>query len=143
MWFTFIFYWDLFWNNSFSWSCLIISLSISWLSSLIFDEWRMLILDYRVTCVYSRLIKRRLWWNVIKFNKTSHQTHCERLIKLDEWKRHLIKSNESDSLNLTSASFHQIIKKRNSFFIFWWAILCNDTWCKELNLAENHLFMRK
>jgi hypothetical protein len=72
-----------------------------WLFSLAFDEWRMLILDYRVTYICSRLVERRLWWDVIKLDETSHQTHCERLIKLDE----------SDSSKLTTSS-HQIWRKR-------------------------------
>jgi hypothetical protein len=90
-----------------------------WSFNLIFSEWRMFILDYRVTYVYSRFVERRLWWDVIKLDKTFHQSHCERLIEFDEsdssnlinenvissnltkaihltWrrKRHLIKSNE-------------------------------------------------
>jgi hypothetical protein len=81
---------------------LIISSSVFfWLFSLAFDEWRMLILDYRVTYVCSRLVERRLWWDVIKLDEKSHQTHCERLIKLDE----------SDSSRLTTSS-HQTWLKR-------------------------------
>ncbi len=49
----------------------------------------MLILDYRVTYVCSRSVKRRLWWDVT--DETSLQTWRGRLIKFDEWKRHLIK----------------------------------------------------
>jgi hypothetical protein len=44
-----------------------------WSSSLIFDEWRMLILDHQMTYVYSRSIERRLWWDV-KLDEASHQT---------------------------------------------------------------------
>jgi hypothetical protein len=97
-----------------------------------FDEWRMLILDYRMTYVCFRFVERRLWWNV-KLDETFHQIWSEttrqtwrkRLIKLDEsdssnltkkasshqtwWKRHLIKFNESViSSNLTRTSSHQI-----------------------------------
>jgi hypothetical protein len=107
----------------------------------LFDEWRMLILDYRVTYVCSRFVERRLWWDV-KFDEASHQTWSEtthqtwrkRLIKLDEsdssnltkathqtWRkeRHLIKLDESViSSNLTKASSHQIWRKRH-LIKFW------------------------
>jgi hypothetical protein len=102
----------------------------------LFNEWRMLILDYRVTYVCSRSVERRLWWDV-KFDEashqiwseTTHQTWRERLIKLDEsdssiltkathqtWrkKRHFIKFDESViSSNLTRASSHQIWRERH------------------------------
>jgi hypothetical protein len=73
---------------------------------LAFDEWRMLILDYRVTYVCSRLVERRLWWNVIKIDETSHQIHCERLIKLDESDSSNLMSENVISSNLTKAT-HQ------------------------------------
>jgi hypothetical protein len=66
-----------------------------WSFNLIFDEWRMLILDYQMTYVCSRFVERRLWWNV-RFDEAFHQIWRERLIKLDE----------SDSSNLTKAT-HQ------------------------------------
>jgi hypothetical protein len=34
----------------------------------------------------------------------------------------------------------KFFEKTDNFFTFWWAIFCNDTWCEELNLAENRLF---
>jgi hypothetical protein len=102
----------------------------------LFSEWRMLILDYRVTYVCSRSVERRLWWDVKldeashqTWSKTTHQTWRERLIKLDEsnsssltkaihqtWrkKRHLIKLDESViSSNLTKALSHQTWRKRH------------------------------
>ncbi len=109
----------------------------------------------RATYVYSRFVERRLWWNVIKFDEISHQTHCERLIKFDEsdssnlmnenvissnltktthqiWrkKRHLIKSNE----RVISSNFFE---KKDSLFTFWWANFCSDTWCEKLSLAKD------
>jgi hypothetical protein len=56
----------------------------AWLFHRHFDKWRMYILDYRVTYICSRFVERRLWWNVIKLDETSHQILCERLIKLDD-----------------------------------------------------------
>jgi hypothetical protein len=133
-------------------------------SSLIFNEWRMLILDYRVTYVCSRSVERRLWWDV-KFDEASHQTWEERLIKLDEsdssnlmsektsshqtwwmktsshqiWRKRLIKLDDVISSSRTNASSHQTFEKRDSFSTFWWAIFCSDIWCEELSLAQNHL----
>jgi hypothetical protein len=117
-----------------------------WSFNLIFDEWRMFILDYRVTYVCFRSVERGLWWDVFKLDETFHQTHCEQLIKLDEWKRHLIKSDESDSSNLTKeASSHQVeqtrhlikfFEKRDSSSTFWWAIFCNDIDVKNLILQK-------
>jgi hypothetical protein len=136
----------------------------------LFSEWRMLILDYRMTYACSRFVERRLWWDV-KLNEasyqtwseTTHQTWRERLVKLDEsdsssltrathqsWrkKRHLIKLDESViSSNLTRASSHQtwrerhLIKllRRKTVFLLFDEQFCNDTWCEELSLAENHL----
>jgi hypothetical protein len=109
--------WDVIWEMRFRfvsckdclrWFILVIMLdhfivNFFWSSSLIFDEWRMLILDYRVTYVCSRSVERRLWWDV-KLDETSHQVWRERLIKL----------NESDSSNLTKqTSSHQIWRKRH------------------------------
>jgi hypothetical protein len=103
-----LFFAEIVWNDSFSWSCLIISSSIFWSSNLTFDEWRMLILDYWVTYVCSWFVERRLWWDV-KLDETSHQTWRKRLIKLDE----------SDSLNLTKeTSSHQILTKASSYQIW-------------------------
>jgi hypothetical protein len=74
-----------------------------WSFSLIFDEWRMLILDYRVTYVCSRSVERRLWWNV-RLNEAFHQI----------WRRRLIKLDENDLSNLTKeTSSHQTWRKRH------------------------------
>jgi hypothetical protein len=100
-----------------------------------FDEWRMLILDYRVTYVCFRFVEQRLWWNVKldetfyqTWNETTHQTWRKRFIKLDEsdssnltkaihqiWRKRFIKFDEKNviSSNLTKASFHQIWRKRH------------------------------
>jgi hypothetical protein len=86
-------------SDSFSWSCLIISSSVIFdrLVSL-FSEWRMLILDYRVTHVCSRSVERHLWESdSSNMTKASHQTWWK--------KRHLIKFDEK-------ASSHQIWRKR-------------------------------
>ncbi len=100
----------------------------------LFSEWRMLILDYRVTYVCSRSVERRLWWDVKLdeashqiWSETTHQTWRKRLIKLDEsdsssltkathqaWRKRLINLDESDSSDLTKeTSFHQIWRKRH------------------------------
>jgi hypothetical protein len=141
-----LFFAEIVWNDSFSWSCLIISSSIFFdSSSLIFNEWRMLILDYRVTYVCSRFVERRLWWNV-KLDEAFHQIWKERFIKLDEndssnlmsenvissnltkaihqtWWRHFIKSNE----RVISSNFW----KERQFFYF----LMN-------NLLQRHLMKK-
>jgi hypothetical protein len=100
-----------------------------------FNEWRMLILDYRVTYVCSRSVERRLWWNVKldeafyqTWSETTHQTWRKRLIKLDEsdsssltkathqsWRKRFIRLDERNviSSNLTKASFHQTWRKRH------------------------------
>jgi hypothetical protein len=165
-----LFFAEIVWSDLFSWSCLIISSSVLfWSLSLTFDEWRMLILDYRMTYICSRFVERRLWWDVT--DEISHQTWRERLIKLDEsdssnsmnenvilsndendlsnlMNENVISSNdESDSSNLTKAtSSHQVewarhlikfFEQTDSFFTFWWAIFCSDTWCEKLSLAES------
>ncbi len=67
----------------------------------LFSEWRMSVLDYRVTYVCSRSVERRLWWDV-KLNEMIHQTWRERLIKFDE----------SDSSNFDEkTSSHQTWRK--------------------------------
>ncbi len=109
------------WDDSFSWSCLIISSSIFFdrLISLLTNdacsfsiiEWRMLVFDRRATYVYSRLVERRLWWDVIKLDETSHQTHYEQLIKFDENDSSNLINENVISLNLTKA-IHQIWRKK-------------------------------
>jgi hypothetical protein len=103
-----------------------------WLFNFVFDEWRMSILDYRMTYARSRLVERRLWWNVIKFNKTFHQTHYKRFIKFDENDSSNLMNENVISSNLTKA-IHQIwwrylikFSKRKTIFFFWWVIFCND-----------------
>jgi hypothetical protein len=106
-----------------------------------FDEWRMLILDYRVTYICSRFVERRLWWDV-KLDETFHQTWSEathqtweRFIKLDEsdssnltrktsfhqtWRKRRLKLDENViSSNLTKVSSHQILRKKSNFSTFW------------------------
>jgi hypothetical protein len=108
-------------NLSFAWDCLrrfvlvimFDHLIVNFVDRLIslFDEWCMLILDYRVTYVCSRLVERRLWWDVIKLDETSHQTHCERLIKLDESDSSNLMSENVISSNLTK-TIHQAWRKK-------------------------------
>jgi hypothetical protein len=116
-------------NDSFLWSCLIISSSVfsDRLASFLADDaclfsiikWRMSVLDYQVTYVCSRSVERRLWWDVeldetSHQSETTHQTWRKRLIKLDEKGRHLIKVDEDViSSNLRSSS-HQTFEKRDS-----------------------------
>jgi hypothetical protein len=135
-------------------------------SSFIFDEWRMLILDYRMTYVCSRSVERRLWWNVkfneafIKFDENDSSNLTKHLIKFDEndssnltkathqtwWKRrHLIKLDESViSSNLRSSS-HQTFWKERRFLYFLMSdtISCNNAWYKELSLAKNHFYFAR
>jgi hypothetical protein len=114
----------------------------------LFSEWRMLILDYRMTYICSRSVERRLWWDV-KLDEASHQTWNEathqiwrkRLIKLDEsdssslttathqaWRKRLIQSNESDSSDLTKeTSSHQIWRKRH-FIKFDENVISSNFW---------------
>jgi hypothetical protein len=120
----------------FEWFILVIMLdhfivSFFWSSSLTFSEWRMLILDYQVMYVCSRSVERRL-------TKTTHQTWWMKTSSHQIWRKRLIKSDESDSSNLTKATSHQIFEKEDSSSSFWWTILCSDTWCEELSLAEDH-----
>jgi hypothetical protein len=96
-----------------------------WSFNLILDEWRMLILDYRVMYIYSRFVERRLWWNV-RLNETFHQIWRKRLIKLDENDSSNLIKKTSSHQTLTKASSHQIwnfrlIKflKRKAIFLFF------------------------
>jgi hypothetical protein len=128
-----------------------------WSSSLTFDEWRMLILDYRVTYVCSRFVEWRMFvfdFSSDVYDKTSLNLtkHLIKLIVSDSsslrsenvissnltktthqiWrkKRHLIKSNE----RVISSNFFE---KKDSLFTFWWANFCSDTWCEKLSLAKD------
>jgi hypothetical protein len=117
-------------------------------SSFIFDEWRMLILDYRVTYVCSRFVERRLWWDV-KFNEAFHQIWRKRFIKLDEifhqiWRKRFITLDESDSSNLMKkTSFHQTWRKRH-FIKFEIVISSNILRRKTISLFfdERYNFMQ-
>ncbi len=82
-----------------------------WSSSFTLDEWRMLILDYRVTYVCSRSVERRLWWDV-KLDETSHQSWRERLIKLDGSGSLNLTKETSSHKTLTKASSHQTWDRR-------------------------------
>jgi hypothetical protein len=107
------------------WSVTIRSRDHAWSSHRHFDEWRMSILDYRVTYICSRFVKRRLWWDVIKLDETFHQTLCERLIKLDESDSSNLMSENVISSNLTKAThqtwWRHFIKflKRKTIFLFF------------------------
>jgi hypothetical protein len=81
-----------------------------------FDEWRMLILDYRMTYVYSRFVERHLWWNV-KLDEIFHQIWSEAIHQI--WNDssiltkaiHQIDEKDVISSNLTKALF-QIWRKQ-------------------------------
>ncbi len=140
--------WDVIWEmrfrfilcrNCLKWFILVIMLDhliVSFFDRLIslFDEWRMLIFDYRVTYVCSRSVERRLWWDV-KLDEASHQIWSNELIKLDEsdssnltektsshqtWqKRHLIKLDDNViSSNLIRVLSHQTLRKKSNFSTF-------------------------
>ncbi len=104
-----------------------------WLFSLIFDEWRMLILDieWRMSVldlssdVYDEMslnltkATHQTWW----MKTSSHQIWRKRFIKLDE--RNVISSSR------TSASFHQTFWKERQFFYFLMS-----------NLLQRHLIWK-
>jgi hypothetical protein len=110
-------------RNCLKWFILVIMLdhlfvSFFWSSNLTFDEWRVLILDYRVTYVCSRSVERRLWWDVKldeasrqTWNETTHQIWRERLIKFDESDSSNLTKENVISFNLTKASSHQTWRK--------------------------------
>ncbi len=83
-----------------------------------FDEWRMLILDYRVTYVCFRFVERCLWWNV-KLNEAFNQIWNETTYKI--WRKRFIKFDEKNviSSNVTKVSSHQTLKKKHNFSTFW------------------------
>ncbi len=132
--------------------------SFFWSPSFTFSEWRMLILDYQVTYVYSRLssdvclfsicraasmMRRRAWWDISSkwsgssnLTKATHQSWRKRTSSHQSWRRrHLIKLEI-----VVSSNFWE----ERQFSTFWWAISCRDTWCEKLNLAEDHFrFVRK
>ncbi len=113
-----------------------------WSSSLTFDEWRMLILDYRVTYVCSRLVERRLWWDVIKLDETSHQSRCERLIKLDESDSSNLMSENVISSNLTKAA-HLTWRKKRYLIKSNDRVISSNFWKdRRFSLAESHLLCR-
>jgi hypothetical protein len=113
----------------------------------------------RATYVCSRLIERRLWWDVIKLDEASHQIHRERLIKFDESDSSNLMNKNVISLNLTKTT-HQIWRqkrhfiksnehvissnflKRKTILLFFDEQFCNDTWCEKLNFAEDHLLCK-
>jgi hypothetical protein len=120
---------EIVWDDSFSWSCLIISSSVFfWSSNLTF--WRMAHAHSRLSsdvCLSSicrvvyaclRSVERRLWWDV-KLDEALHQTWSETTHQTWRKRRHLIKLDESViSSNLTKTSSHQIW--RESLLIKLW-----------------------
>jgi hypothetical protein len=115
-----------------------------WSSSLIFDKWRMLILDYRVTYACSRSVERRMFvldlssdvWDETSLNltrhfikfvvsdslnltKATHQTWWKKR-HLIKWRKRLIKLDESDVISSSqiSASSHQTFWKDRQFLYF-------------------------
>jgi hypothetical protein len=100
----------------------------------LFDEWRMLILDYRMTYVCSRSVERRmsvldLSSNVclsstcrttfmmkrhLKLDETFHQIHCERLINLDKSDSLNLMNENVISSNLTRTTY-QIWRRKRHF----------------------------
>ncbi len=81
---------------------------------------------YRATYIYSRLVERRLWWDVFKVDETFYQIRCERFINSDEndssklMNENVISSNnESDLSNLTkTTSSHQFFLKKQTILLF-------------------------
>jgi hypothetical protein len=116
-----------FWDDSFSWSCLIISPSVLFWppSSLLTGdacsfsiiEWRMPVLDLS-SGVYDETSHQTWRERLIKLDEWKRHfiEWRKRLIKLDEWKRHLIKSDESGSSNLMSGISSNFEKGRQSLY---------------------------
>ncbi len=118
----------------------------------LFDEWRMLILDYRVTYVCSRFVERRLWWNVkldkashqtwndsSNLTRTTHQTWREKASFHQTWrKRHFINLTKTSSYQIWRESHLIKLLKRKTISLLSDEQFCSDTWCEELSLAENH-----
>ncbi len=98
-----------------------------WSSNLTFDEWRMLILDYRVMYVYSRSVERRMF-----ILDLSSDVYDETSLNLT---RHLIKFVVSDSLNLTKA-IHQIWWMKTFSYQMTKAI--HQTWRKQRHLIKSN-----
>jgi hypothetical protein len=82
-------------SDSFSWSCLIISSSdFSDRLVSLFSEWRMLILDYRVTHVCFRFVERHFWWSdSSNMTKVTHQTWRKKTSSHQIWRKSVISSN--------------------------------------------------
>jgi hypothetical protein len=123
---------EIVWNDSFSWSCLIISSSIVFdrLISLLTNdacifsiiEWRMFVLDlsndvYDETSFMKHLIKLEKN-DSSNLTKATHQIWRKRFIKTWREQRHLIKFDDSViSSNLRSSS-HQTFEETNDFSTF-------------------------
>jgi hypothetical protein len=149
-----LFFAEIVWSDSFSWSCLIISSSVfltRQVSSLTNDacsfsiiEWRMPVLDlssdvYNETSSLTRHFIKLEKSDSSNLTKATHQTWWVKTSFHQIWRKRLIKLDDVISLSRTNASSHQTFEKKDSFFIFWWTIFCSDTWWKKLSLAENHL----
>jgi hypothetical protein len=162
-----LFFAKIIWNDSFSWSCLIISSSIFLIRQVSFltndacsfsiIEWRMFILDLS-SDVYDET--SNLTKHFIKFDKNDSLNLTRHFIKLDEsdssnlikatyqtwWKRrHFIKFDESViSSNLRSSSHQTFWKKRQCFYYLMSdTVSCNNAWYKEFNLAKIIFILRE
>jgi hypothetical protein len=81
----------------------------------------------RATYVCSRLVERRLWWDVIKLDETFHQTHCEQLIKFDESDSSNLMSENVISSKLTKAT-HRTWRKRRHFIKLNERVISSNFW---------------
>jgi hypothetical protein len=116
-----LFFAKIVWNNSFSWSCLIISSSI-FFRSFNFIFWRMTHVHSRLSndvCLFSicratSMMRRQIWWSIssnLKWDDSSNLTKAT----YQTWRKRFIRFDEKNviSSNLTKASFHQIWRKRH------------------------------
>jgi hypothetical protein len=118
-------------DDSFSWSCLIISSSVFFdclVSLLMSDaysfsiiEWRMSVLDLSSN-VYDET-SLNLTRNLIKLIASDSSNLTKAIHR--NWRRHLIKFDWSDSSNLTTSS-HQTWRKRFIKFDRWYLIKLDE-----------------
>jgi hypothetical protein len=115
-------------HHQFCWSSSLIFLTSDACSFSII-EWRMPVFGLS-SGVYDET-SLNLTKHLIKLIVSDSSNLTKRLIKLDEWKHHLIKSDEDDSSNFW--------EERQSFYFLMSKNFCSDTWCEKLSLAEDSL----
>jgi hypothetical protein len=153
-----LFFAEIVWNDSFSWSCLIISSSIFLIRQVSFltsdacsfsiIEWCMSVLDlssdvYDETSSLTKQLIKLDENDSSNLTRTTHQTRATH----QTWRkrRHLIKLDESVfSSNLRSSS-HQTFWEERQFFYFLMSntISCNNAWYEELSFAKDYFYFAR